>query len=199
MDVFAFQNFVNNKTGKSCNGKLILLDRDGVINFDSPDFIKSPEEWQPIPGSLKAIANLNKAGWTVAVVTNQSGLARGLFSLKQLSAMHHKMYRLLDKIGGCIDHLSFCPHHAKDHCSCRKPEPGMLIDISKRYQTSLSEVPFVGDSMKDLQAAVAAKAQPILVLTGKGTDTLQQLPENHAIAVFQDLAEYSRYLINSAL
>lgn len=160
--------------------KLVILDRDGVINFDSAQFIKSPEEWIPIPGSLEAIAMLNQAGFRVALATNQSGIERGLFDMATLNAIHDKMHRALAQYGGRIDALFYCPHTADSHCNCRKPKSGMLEEISRRFSTDLDGVPSVGDSLRDLQAGLALGAQPILVRTGKGEKTLAEggLPEN---------------------
>lgn len=147
--------------------KLVILDRDGTINHDSDAYIKSPEEWVPIPGALGAIARLNRAGWRVAVATNQAGLARGLFSMEDLAAMHEKMHLMAAGAGADIDAVFFCPHHPDDGCACRKPEPGMLLQIGEHYGVDLHAVPMVGDSLKDMQAAVAAGCQPHLLLTGK--------------------------------
>lgn len=151
--------------------KLIILDRDGVINFDSDQFIKSPEEWRPIPGSLEAIAQLTHANYRVVVATNQSGIGRGLFDMATLNSIHDKMHKAVAAAGGRIDAIFFCPHTTADNCECRKPKPGMLKDIAQRFNTDLKEVPAVGDSLRDLQAAAAVKATPILVLTGKGKKT----------------------------
>jgi D-glycero-D-manno-heptose 1,7-bisphosphate phosphatase len=154
--------------------KLVILDRDGVINYDSAQFIKSPEEWIPIPGSLEAIAMLNQAGFRVALATNQSGIERGLFDMATLNAIHDKMQRALSQFGGRIDALFYCPHTAESHCACRKPKPGMLEEISKRFGMPLGGVPCVGDSLRDLEAGVTLGAQPILVRTGKGEKTLAE-------------------------
>lgn len=148
--------------------KLIILDRDGVINHDSSDFIKAPEEWLPIPGSLEAIARLKKAGWIVTVATNQSGLSRGLFDETTLELIHQHMYRHLTDVGASIDYLVWCPHGPNDRCRCRKPEPGMYLQIADYFKCCLHNVPIVGDSKRDLDAAVAVGASPILVETGKG-------------------------------
>ena len=148
--------------------KLVILDRDGVINQDRDDYVKSEDEWVPIPGSLEAIARLNRAGYRVAVATNQSGLARGLFDIARLNAMHDKMHRLLNHAGGRVDAVFFCAHLPEDRCACRKPAPGMLLAIGDRFQVPLANVPVVGDRLKDLQAGVAVGARPHLVLTGKG-------------------------------
>jgi D-glycero-D-manno-heptose 1,7-bisphosphate phosphatase len=153
--------------------KLIILDRDGVINRDSEQFIKSPEEWRPIPGSLEAIARLNHAGYRVVVATNQSGIGRGLFDMATLNAIHEKMYKALALVGGRIDALFYCPHTGDSQCDCRKPRTGMLKEIALRFGVDLASVPCVGDSLRDLQSAAAVGAQPILVLTGKGEKTLR--------------------------
>ncbi len=168
--------------------KLIVLDRDGVINYDSEQFIKSPDEWRPIPGSLEAISRLNHAGFRVVVATNQSGLGRGLFDMATLIAINDKMHKALAQIGGRIDALFYCPHTADSACECRKPKPGLLIEIGNRFGVDLTGIPCVGDSVRDLQAAAAVEAQPILVLTGKGEKTLRDgvFPTNTVI--FPDLA-----------
>ena len=168
--------------------QLVILDRDGVINEDSDDYIKSPEEWQPIPGSLAAIARLHRAGWRVIVATNQSGVARGLFSIDTLMRIHEKMYRAVSDAGGLIDAVFFCPHHPDDNCQCRKPRPGLLLDIASRLRIDLSGVPLIGDSLRDLEAARAAGATPLLVRTGKGTSTLEHRGLDPAVPVFRDLA-----------
>jgi D-glycero-D-manno-heptose 1,7-bisphosphate phosphatase len=168
--------------------RLIILDRDGVINYDSEQFIKSPDEWRAIPGSLEAIARLNHAGFRVVVATNQSGLGRGLFDMATLIAIHEKMYKALAHAGGRIDAVFYCPHTADSDCDCRKPKPGMFAEIGLRFGVELIGVPCVGDSVRDLQAAEAVAAQPILVLTGKGEKTLRDgnFPKNTVI--FPDLA-----------
>ena len=151
--------------------KLIVLDRDGVINYDSDQFIKSPEEWRPIPGSLEAIARLNQAGYRVVVATNQSGVGRGLFGMTTLTAIHEKMFKALGQVGGRIDAVFYCPHAADSQCGCRKPKPGMLAEIGERFGVDMKDVPAVGDGLRDLQAAHAVGARPLLVLTGKGDKT----------------------------
>lgn len=151
--------------------KLIILDRDGVINADSDDFIKSPAEWIPIPGSLEAIARLNQADYHVVVCTNQSGIARGKFNIMTLNAIHQKMHAAAQAVGADIDAVFFCPHAADDHCDCRKPKPGMLQAIAKRFEVNLKGIPTVGDSLRDLQAGFVVGCKPFLVLTGKGEAT----------------------------
>jgi D-glycero-D-manno-heptose 1,7-bisphosphate phosphatase len=168
--------------------KLIILDRDGVINQDSDQYIKSPEEWKPIPGSLEAIARLNQWGYRVVVATNQSGVGQGLFEADVLNAIHEKMIKSAAQVGGRIDAIFFCPHTNSDGCECRKPKPGLLRDIAARYNVSLAGVPVIGDSLRDLQAAVAVDAQPILVLTGKGERTAIDPALPAVTTVFPDLA-----------
>jgi len=175
--------------------KLIILDRDGVINQDSDQFIKTPNEWKPIPGSLEAIARLTQSGFRVVVCSNQSGVGRGLLDMAALNAINDKMYKALAPLGGRIDALFYCPHPAEANCACRKPKPGMFEDIARRFNTSLSGVPSVGDSLRDMQASVSAGCQPMLVLTGKGKKTRAagDLPEG--TRVFDDLAAAVRAII----
>ncbi len=175
--------------------KLVILDRDGVINQDSANFIKNQNEWIPIAGSLEAIALLNQSGFRVAVATNQSGVSRGLFDMATLNSIHDKMHRELAQVGGRIDAIFYCPHSADEHCHCRKPDTGMIEEIGKRFSLELKDVPAVGDALRDLQAFASAGCQPILVLTGKGEATLaaakqsadKALPENTWVCA--DLAE----------
>jgi D-glycero-D-manno-heptose 1,7-bisphosphate phosphatase len=180
--------FASEAVAQTRQGKLIVLDRDGVINHESDQFIKSPEEWRPIPGSLEAIARLNHAGFRVVVATNQSGIGRGLFDMATLNAIHEKMHKALAHVGGRIDAVFFCPHTADAQCECRKPKPGMLEEIGRRFGVDMTGVPAVGDSARDLLAAEIVGAQPFLVLTGKGEKTLRDgsFPKNTAI--FPDLA-----------
>ncbi len=175
--------------------KLVILDRDGVINYDSAQFIKSPDEWKPIPGSLEAIAALNQAGYRVALATNQSGISRGLFDMATLNAMHDKMHRALAQVGGRIDALFYCPHSAEDHCDCRKPKPGMIEEIARRFGSDLDGVPSVGDSLRDLQASTPLGALPILVRTGKGEATLAAGGLPPGTWVCADLAEAAKRII----
>ena len=139
--------------------RLVILDRDGVINHDSPEFIKSPAEWKPLPGSLEAIARLNRAGYRVVVVSNQSGLSRRVLDIEALNLVHEKMHRQVQEVGGAIDAIFFCPHGPRDACQCRKPKPGLLLDIANRLNLSLTGVPAVGDSTRDLEAAQAVSAR----------------------------------------
>ena len=178
--------------------KLIILDRDGVINFGSDQFIKTPDEWKPIPGSLEAIARLTREGWRVVVATNQSGLARGLFEMARLNAIHAKMHKAVAQAGGRIEAIFYCPHAAEMDCACRKPKPGLFDEIASRYARDLNDVPAVGDSLRDLQAAASVGARPLLVRTGKGEKTLAAggLPED--TPVFSDLGEAVEYLLKVA-
>jgi D-glycero-D-manno-heptose 1,7-bisphosphate phosphatase len=164
----------------NANKKLVILDRDGVINVDSDAFIKSPDEWVAIPGSLEAIARLNQAGYRVAIASNQSGIGRGLFDMAALNAMHVKMNRAVATVGGRIDAVFFCPHTQEDQCDCRKPKPGMLQQIVERFEIDPEDTPVVGDSLRDLQAGAALGFRSHLVLTGKGRKTLAagNLPPN---------------------
>ncbi len=177
--------------------KLLIVDRDGVLNHDSPDYIKSPDEWCPIPGSLEAVARLNRAGWRVVVATNQSGLHRGLFDVEALSAIHSELQRRVAAAGGHLEAIFFCPCLPEEGCACYKPAPGMLREIAARLHVSLETVPFVGDSLRDLEAAAAAGALPVLVRTGNGMRTLQQdasaLPAG--TRVYDDLAGAADALI----
>ena len=174
--------------------KLVILDRDGVINYDSDQYIKSPEEWKPIPGSLAAIARLNQAGFRVVVASNQSGIGRGLFETDTLMAIHDKMLRALAHVGGHIDAIFFCPHTNADNCECRKPKSGMLRDIASRFNADLTGVPAIGDSLRDLQAATEAGAQPMLVLTGKGRKTVDDPALPPDTLVFPDLAAAAAHI-----
>jgi len=168
--------------------KLIILDRDGVINEDSPEFIKSPAEWVPIPGSLEAIARLNQAGYRVVIASNQSGIARELFDIATLNAIHQKMHASAQLVGADIDAIFFCPHAAVDNCDCRKPKGGMFEEISKRFKVSLKGVPTVGDSLRDLQAGFNCGCVPYLVLTGKGEQTYAKGGLPPGTQIFPDLA-----------
>ncbi len=151
--------------------KIVILDRDGVINYDSDQYIKNPDEWRPLPGSIEAIARLTQAGFRVLVATNQSGIGRGLFDMTALNAMHAKMHKAVNHAGGRIEAVFYCPDAAESDSSCRKPGPGMFLAIAERYNIALAGVPAIGDSLRDLQAAHAVGALPILVLTGKGQAT----------------------------
>jgi D-glycero-D-manno-heptose 1,7-bisphosphate phosphatase len=178
--------------------KMIILDRDGVINQDSPAFIKSPAEWLPIPGSLEAIARLNQAGFRVVVASNQSGIARELFDMSTLNAIHQKMHASAQQVGATIDAIFFCPHAAVDNCDCRKPKAGMFDEISKRFKISLKGVPTVGDSLRDLQAGFVSGCVPYLVLTGKGEKTYETGGLPPGTQVFPDLAAMVNSLLKTA-
>lgn len=168
--------------------KLIILDRDGVINQDSDAYIKSADEFIPLPGSLEAIARLKQAGYTIAVATNQSGIARGYYDEATLATMHNKLAHLLDEQGGEIDYIAYCPHGPDDDCACRKPLPGLLTEIGNHFNVELADVPIIGDSLRDIQAARAVGALPILVKTGKGERTLVNTDQISDIPVYTDLA-----------
>jgi D-glycero-D-manno-heptose 1,7-bisphosphate phosphatase len=174
--------------------KLVILDRDGTINHDSDNYIKSPGEWRPIDGSLEAIARLTQAGYRVVVATNQSGIARGLFDTATLIAIHDVLQRAAALAGGRIDAFFFCPHAADSACACRKPKPGMLLEIARRFNVSLSGVYMVGDAPRDVEAAAAAGARPVLVLTGKGRKTLEEGKLPPGTEVYPDLAAFARKL-----
>ncbi len=175
--------------------KLIILDRDGVINHDSDAFIKTPDEWIPIPGSLEAIARLNEAGYRVVVSTNQSGIARGLFNMQMLNAIHQKMHTCAQAVGADIEAIFFCPHAADDNCDCRKPKPGMLHTIAQRFNMSLKGVPTIGDSLRDLQAGFVVGCEPYLVLTGKGEKTREKGGLPPGTTIYQNLTEAVDHLL----
>ncbi|MCH2556463.1 MAG: D-glycero-beta-D-manno-heptose 1,7-bisphosphate 7-phosphatase [Alcanivorax sp.] len=179
--------------------KLIILDRDGVINEDSDAYIKTPDEWQPLPGSAAAIARLNRAGYRVVVATNQSGLARGLFDAATLDAIHQRMAARLRDAGARLDDIYVCPHGPDDGCDCRKPAPGLIDQIVADYG-EVAGVPLVGDSLRDLQAGVARGCRPVLVLTGKGRRTLDKgLPEDLGpVAVYDSLARFVDQFLKDA-
>jgi len=173
--------------------KLIILDRDGVINYDSDQYIKYPEEWLPIPGSLEAIASLKKAGYTIAVASNQSGIGRGLYDVAMLDAMHQKMQRLLADVGGSIDAIFYCPHHPDDGCDCRKPQPGLLLKIAKQFNCDLTNVPYVGDKCSDIAVARVVGCQPVLVKTGYAAQTLASCEDFTDVWIFDDLAAFAKF------
>ena len=180
--------------------KLVILDRDGTINADSADFIKTPEEWTPLPGALEAIARLNHAGWHVVIASNQSGLGRGLFDVTALNAMHAKMNRMLAAAGGRVDAIFYCPHTAEDGCHCRKPEPGLFEQIGERYGAAMGDVHALGDSLRDVIASDTAGCQPHLVLTGKGEALRgQALPHTYPAStrVHDDLAGFAAWLLDA--
>ncbi|SDU33251.1 D-glycero-beta-D-manno-heptose 1,7-bisphosphate 7-phosphatase [Halopseudomonas salegens] len=176
--------------------QLIILDRDGVINEDSDAFVKSLDEWVPLPGAIDAIARLSRAGWTIAVATNQSGLARGLFSPATLDLMHARLEKLVAEQGGRIDLIRYCPHGPDAGCDCRKPQAGLFQQIATYFACDLHGVPTVGDSLRDLQAGTSVGCTPYLVLTGKGQKTASQtLPADTRI--FADLAAVVDHLLEA--
>ncbi|WP_272981244.1 D-glycero-beta-D-manno-heptose 1,7-bisphosphate 7-phosphatase, partial [Porticoccus hydrocarbonoclasticus] len=180
--------------------KLVILDRDGVINQDSDNYIKTVDEWIPLPGSIDAIARLNRAGYSVVVATNQSGIGRGLFDLDDLEAMHEKLSGLLAQQGAELAGIFYCPHTPDDHCHCRKPAPGLIDAIASEFGVSLNGVPLIGDSLRDLQAGLSHQCTPILVRTGKGTATEKKLSSQPEIElqqapVFDDLDQAVDYLL----
>ena len=178
--------------------KLVILDRDGVINYDSEHFIKSVAEWKALPGSPEAIAKLTQTGYRVVVATNQSGIGRGLFDMDTLNAMHDKMHRAAQGVGARIDAIFYCPHAADSNCECRKPKPGMFQRISSCFNIGLTGVYAIGDSLRDLQAAVSAGAIPVLVLTGKGQDTRTNEPIPENTLIFDDLAQAVDHILTPA-
>lgn len=181
--------------------KLVILDRDGTINEDRDDYVTSPEEWLPLSGALEAVARINHAGWHAVVASNQSGLGRGLFDMAALTAMHSKMNALLARVGGRIDAVFFCPHTQTDNCDCRKPLPGLYLQIAERYGVPLRQVPAVGDSLRDLQAASAAGCEPHLVRTGKSAllseaDVAALAAQVEGTRVHADLAAFAEWLVH---
>jgi len=174
--------------------KLVILDRDGTINYDSDQYIKSPAEWRPIPGSLEAIGRLAQAGYRIVVATNQSGIARGLFDTATLISIHDTLQRAAAQAGGRVDAFFFCPHAADSTCECRKPKPGMLLEVVRRFNVSAADTYMVGDTLRDVQAAAAAGARPVLVLSGRGRKTLEEGMLPPGTAVFQDLAAFAEHL-----
>ena len=178
--------------------KLIILDRDGVINQDSDEYIKSPEEFIPIPGSIEAMARLYRAGYRIAIATNQSGIARGYFDIETLNRMHEKLLRLLSAQGGQIDGIFYCPHGPEDGCECRKPKAGLLRDIQRRFNVNMSGVYAVGDSLRDLQAAHSVGAMPVLVRTGKGERAIKKGEGLDGVPIYKDLAAFVDELLAEA-
>ena len=178
------------------NDKLIILDRDGVINHDSDHYIKSAEEWIPIDGSLEAIARLNHCGYHVAIATNQSGIARGYYDLTTLEAMHTKMQQLLKELDATVSYIAFCPHGPDDGCTCRKPKAGMLLEIADHFLISPEEITFVGDTLSDMKAAENAGMNFALVKTGKGKKTLEENNLDNAV-IADSLADYVRLALKT--
>ena len=180
---------------------LVILDRDGVINQDSDAYVKSVDEWIPIPGSAAAIARLCKAGYQVAVATNQSGLARGYFSSDDLDAMHAKMTALVEAEGGSFAHIAWCPHGPDDNCDCRKPLPGLIDQIEQALGVSAAGAPIIGDSLRDLEAGIARNCVPVLVRTGKGLKSEPKLAQHPSLAnaqVVNSLADWVEQFLSSS-
>ncbi len=178
----------------------IILDRDGVINVDSDDYVKSADEWQAVPGSIEAIAQLSMAGFRIAVATNQSGISRELFDLDDLEAMHSKLNSLVEEAGGSIAGIFYCPHLPDAGCNCRKPATGLLDEIESQFEADLNNVPFVGDSEKDVQAALAKGCSPVVVRTGNGLRTCKALSTNPLykdVPVFDDLASFAKSVVDA--
>ncbi|QPK62357.1 D-glycero-beta-D-manno-heptose 1,7-bisphosphate 7-phosphatase [Methylomonas sp. LL1] len=177
--------------------RYVILDRDGTINVDSDTFIKSPDEWLPLPGSLEAIAELNRHGYKVVVISNQSGIARGLFDLAALEAMHDKLRRMLAEMGGRIEAIYFCPHGPEDHCTCRKPKPGLFEAFAQEKRIDLTNVYSVGDSYRDIEASLAAGAKPMLVKTGKGRQTIHNHPQLK-LPIFDNLYDAATHIVSTS-
>lgn len=175
--------------------KLVILDRDGVINYDSDEYVKTVDEWIPLPGSINALAKLTQSGYKIAIATNQSGVARNYFSLETLNAMHKKMVDLATAAGAKIDYIAYCPHGPDDHCDCRKPLPGLIRQIESGLNMSAKSCYMVGDSLRDLQAGQSAGLKAALVLTGKGQKTLDKRQGLENVEVFKDLAEFVDHLL----
>lgn len=194
-DALRLHNHLNPPSFQTAK-KLVILDRDGVINHDSTAYIKSPDEFIPIPGSLEAIANFKSAGWTVAIATNQSGIGRGIFSLNTLNLIHRKLHYELSKLSSSVDYIAYCPHHPDDNCCCRKPRTGLLIEISKYFSYPLPNTVVIGDSLRDLLAAATVGAHPTLVLTGNGGQTLCSAALPAYTSVYQDLQTASIHILS---
>jgi D-glycero-D-manno-heptose 1,7-bisphosphate phosphatase len=179
--------------------KLVILDRNGSINLHRDDFVKSETEWTPLPQALEAIAKLNHAGWHVVIASNQSGLGRGLFDVASLNAMHAKMHKMLAAVGGRVDAIFYCPHSPDENCGCRKPQPGLFLQIGERYGIDLANVPTAGDSLRDLQAGAAAGCEPHLLLTGMGAAcrSVDPLPPEYPpnTQVHEDLSAFVDFLL----
>ncbi len=171
---------------------MVILDRDGVINHEADDDVTTVDGWDPIPGSIEAISRLKKAGYLVTIATNHSGIARGLYSERELLEMHEKMQKLLATRGASVDGIFYCPHGPEANCICRKPKPGLLFQIARQFEIDLSQTPLVGDNISDIKAAKMANAKPVLVRTGKGEYVMQHYPEALDVPVYDDLAHFVR-------
>ena len=172
--------------------KMVILDRDGVINHEADDDVTTVDGWDPIPGSIEAINRLKKAGYLVTIASNHSGIARGIYSEDELVEMNAKMQRMLAARGASVDGIFYCPHGPEANCICRKPKPGLLFQIAKQFDIDLSQTPLVGDNISDIQAAKMANAKPVLVRTGKGEYVMQHFPEALDVPVYDDLAHFVR-------
>jgi D-glycero-D-manno-heptose 1,7-bisphosphate phosphatase len=180
--------------------KLVILGRDGILNEFRDDHVKSPQEWAPIPGALEAVARLNQSGWHVVVATNQSGIGRGMIDMASVNAVHAHMAQRLAAVGGRVDAVFFCPHTPEDHCECRKPLPGLMVEIGKRYGIDLHLVPMLADTLRDLQAAHAAGCEPHLLRSGRAASLdaeqlaqiLAQVPGSRAHV---DLSAFAEHLL----
>ena len=184
----SFGTWTNRRERVASSLKLLILNRDGVINEEPDEYVTSPSEWHAMPGSLEAITRANSAGFHVVVASNQPGLGQGRFDIDALSAIHQKLFRELSATGGHIDAIFLCPHTPLVKCRCRKPQPGMLLEIGARFHTDLRDVPVIGNSMRDVQAAKAAGAQPMLVRTGKWRQTKQQARELIDVSIYENLS-----------
>lgn len=194
MGASAYRNFA-----MSIKQKLVILDRDGVINKDSDEYIKSPEEFVAIEGSCHAIVRLKQAGYYVVIATNQSGVGRGLFDIETLNKIHLKLHNKMASMGVNIDGIFFCPHHPDDNCDCRKPKPGLFYEISQRFKIDLESAIAVGDSLRDIQAAKIAGALPVLVRTGKGAQTVRKKTGLEGVPVYRNLAAVVDDILNGKL
>ena len=179
------------------NPQVVLLDRDGVINSDSDAYIKSVGEWRPLPGSLAAIARLHAAGYPIGVLTNQSGVGRGLYSMETLGDIHRHMLEQIQAVGGEVQRIFICPHAPGDGCLCRKPQPGMLLEAAEHFACGVDNMVFVGDKASDVAAARAAGVQPVLVRTGYGDDTIREWADGELPPVYDDLAAFAADLLGA--
>lgn len=178
--------------------KLVILGRDGVLNEYRSSHVTAPEEWVPVPGALEAVARINHAGWHTVVATNQAGIGRGMIDMAAINLVHARMHQMMMAHGARVDAVFFCPHTPEEACDCRKPQPGLLLDIGHRYNVHLATVPMVGDTLRDLQAAQAAGCEPHLVLTGRAAALdeaglqamLQQVPATRVHASLDAFADF---------
>jgi len=173
--------------------RLIVLDRDGTLNENPEDFLRSPEDWTPIPGALEAVARLNQGGWRVVVATNQSGLGRGLFDVATLNAMHARMHKELAAAGARVEAVFFCPHAPEEGCDCRKPAPGLFQQIARRMKVAPSSVVAAGDSVRDAMAASAAGCEAHLIASGPAAEVGADLPAGTRI--HPDLGAFADFIL----